>query len=243
MNNPGESIQKEMDRILSEEFFPIFMVSLCWILFTVYIWGQWYFKWSMKPIEVTIVAVFMIGYTIYKFIYLRKDYRNLKQGLEGEKAIGQFLELIRDQDCRVFHDIITDKANIDHIFISPKGIFVIETKTYSKPNEGKPIIDFNGERILVNGFEPDRNPVSQTHGLVSWLHEMLLESTGRKFPIKGVIVFPGWFIENKATNKGKLWVLNPKSLPAYMENEPNQLKLEEISLISSRIKAHRQNEK
>ncbi|GAC1374017.1 MAG: hypothetical protein NVSMB40_10890 [Aquirhabdus sp.] len=243
MRNPGESIQEEIERQFSEEFAPFIMVSLCSIYFATYTWGQWYFKWSPQPVAMTFVALLMFGYTIYKFFNVRKDIKNLRQGLEGEKAIGQFLELIRDQDCRVFHDIITDKANIDHIFISPKGIFVIETKTYSKPTDIKPVIDFNGERILVNGFEPDRNPVAQTNGLVGWLQEMLLESTGRKFPIKGVIVFPGWYIENNSPNKSKLWVLNPKALPAYMENEPNLFKIEDISLISSRITAHMRNVK
>lgn len=240
MNNPGESIQNEIERQFSEEFAPFFMSAIFAILFACYTWGQWYFKWSPQPIAMTLVAVLALGYTVYKFITVRKDIRNLRLGLDGEKAIGQFLELIRDQDCRVFHDIITDKANIDHIYISTKGIFLIETKTYSKPNEGKPIIEFNGERVLINGFEPDRNPVTQVHGLVGWLQDMLFESTGQKFPIKGVIVFPGWYIENKSTNKTKVWVLNPKALPAFMENESNLLKIEDVSLISSRIKAYMQ---
>jgi hypothetical protein len=189
----------------------------------------------------TIVAVFTVGYTIYKFFQVRKYHRNLKQGLAGEKAVGQFLELIRDQDCRVFHDITADNSNIDHIYISPKGIFVIETKTYSKPPHGKSTINFDGERILVNGFEPERNPINQVRGLTQWLQDMLFESTGRKFPIKGVVVFPGWFIDNKTKTRSNFWVLNPRALPAYIENESNVLKMEEVALIASRINTHMQN--
>lgn len=83
----------------------------------------------------------------------------LRLGMEGEKYVGQSLEALRRQECQGFHDLLGDGFNIDHVVVAPQGVFVIETKTRSKPARGPVTIDFDGERVLVNGFAPDRDPV------------------------------------------------------------------------------------
>ena len=133
------------------------------------------------------------------------------------KAVGQYLEDLRRQGCRVFHDILGDGFNIDHVVVSPRGIFVIETKTYSKSSRGRGVVEFDGERILVNGLEPERNAVRQVRALAARLKHLLAESTGRRFPVRCVVMFPGWFVENRAKGPSDVWVLNPKGLPAFIE--------------------------
>lgn len=59
------------------------------------------------------------------------------------------------------HDEIGQGFNLDHVLIGSAGVFTIETKTLSKPVRGQARIKFDGERFLVNGFEPDRDPVIQ----------------------------------------------------------------------------------
>lgn len=110
--------------------------------------------------------------------------------------------------------------NLDHVVVSPRGIFVIETKTYRKSNRGRGVVEFDGERILVNGVEPERNAVTQVRALAAWLRDLLAESTGRRFPIRCAVVFPGWFVEKRAKRASHVWVLNPEGLPAFIEHEP-----------------------
>jgi hypothetical protein len=50
-----------------------------------------------------------------------------------------------------YHDIVGDSFNVDHVVISAKGIYVIETKTYSKPASGAANITYDGQQLLVNG--------------------------------------------------------------------------------------------
>lgn len=59
---------------------------------------------------------------------------------------------------------------------------------------GKQKIIYNGEAILLNGTVENKKPVIQVKAAASWLRELLGESTGKKFKIKPVVVFPGWFI-------------------------------------------------
>lgn len=57
----------------------------------------------------------------------------------------------------MFHDVVGDGFNVDHILIGPAGVFTVETKTHSKPKGNSQIV-FDGETIRIDGFEPDRDP-------------------------------------------------------------------------------------
>jgi hypothetical protein len=58
----------------------------------------------------------------------------------------------------------------------------------------------------------------------------LLEMTaGKKFPVRGVVVFPGWFVEQRAP-RGSVWVLEPKALPAFIEKEPALVAPSDVAL-------------
>lgn len=203
-------------------------------------WIRWFSASPPQPYWITAFAVFLVGCAAYKFVTVRNHLKALKLGLEGEKAVGQYLEDLRSQGCRVFHDIVGTGFNIDHVVVSPHGIFVIETKTYSKPKRGEAVVEFDGERILANGIEPERDAVSQVRALGHWLRDLLAESTGQRFTVQCAVVFPGWFVESRGKNRGDVWVLNPKGLPVFIENEPIVLKTEDVALVSSRIITHMQ---
>lgn len=240
LRNPGESLQEERQRLIEDEWIPYAFVAVMMVLVAFAEWGRWYFKTPPQPIAMSVVALLAVGYGMYKFITLRKPLKALQLGLDGEKAVGQYLEDLRRQGCRVFHDIVGDGFNIDHVVVSTHGIFVIETKTYSKPIRGQAVVEFDGERLLVNGREPERNAVNQVRALGRWLLDLLSESTGKRFPIRCAVVFPGWFINDHAKTKSDVWVLNPKGLPAFIENEPAHMNPEDVALVSSRIVAHMQ---
>jgi hypothetical protein len=240
MRNPGESIQREMGNLLEDEWVPSVFFATVIVLFAGYEWMRSFFALPPQPLWMTACALLAVGYAAYKFVTIRKRFKALKLGLEGEKTVGQYLEDLRSQGCRVFHDIVGNRFNIDHVVVSPHGIFVIETKTYSKPSRGEAFVEFDGERILVNGIEPDRNAVRQVRAAGDWLRDLLTESTSRKFSIKCAVVFPGWFVEDRAKNKSDVWVLNPKALPSFIEHEPVLLTTEDVALASSRIISHMQ---
>jgi hypothetical protein len=117
--------------------------------------------------------------------------------------------------------------------IHKSGIYVIETKTFSKPEKGIPIVTYDGERVLVNGKEPNGNPVIQVKAASNWLKELLKESTGKDCNPRPVVVFPGWFVEPTVEAKNSdVWVLNPKALPAFISRSKSQLENDEINLFS-----------
>ena len=69
--------------------------------------------------------------------------------MDWERAVGQTLEALRRKGYRVFHDLIGEGFNLDHVIISEHGVFSVETKTYSKPAKGGCKIIYNGDGYLL----------------------------------------------------------------------------------------------
>lgn len=167
---------------------------------------------------------------VWKIARFRKELKALKLGLDGEKAVGQYLERLRANGYQVFHDIPGDNFNIDHVVVGPTGIYTVETKTWSKPTDRNAIITFDGTRLLRDGNDVKRDPIVQCRAQATWLRQLLEESTGRKLAIHPVLVFPGWFVE--ADNNKGLWVLEPKQLVGFLRQSNKTLTTEEVHLVS-----------
>ena len=93
----------------------------------------------------------ILAFAAYRFCKGLPRLHALKLGRDGEKAVGQFLESLRERGYRVFHDVVGGNFNLDHVLIDPAGVFTVETKTHSKPN-GDVRVTFDGETIRIDGF-------------------------------------------------------------------------------------------
>ena len=164
--------------------------------------------------------------------------------LDSSAAVAQYLERFRADGYHVFHDVLSDGSNIDHVLIGPAGLFTIETKTWSKPAYGQPEIDFDGEAISSHGSGKDRNSVIQARAQADWLRRILQASTGRQPAIMPVVVFPDWFIRSSSRPRRPLWVLEPKALSSWLANQPKVLTAEDIHLFAFHLSLYiRGNEK
>ena len=140
------------------------------------------------------------------------------------------LEALRTAGYSVFHDVLGDGFNVDHVVVGPAGVFTIETKAWSKPAKGAAEITFDGESLLAAGREPERNPVVQAKAQANWLRQILAESTGKPYSVWPVVLFPGWFVKNSRESFTNLWVLEPKAFNKFLANEKIELAPEDISL-------------
>jgi len=232
LRNPGQSLDEQRDDLLYNKVLAPSLYALFLVLLAGLEWGRYYFPQKPSPIFFTIVAVFGIGYAVIQIKRTWPAVHALQQGRDGEKVVGQFLERLRERGYQVFHDVVGSGFNVDHVLIGPAGLFTIETKMHSKSPGPEAKVTFDGERILVDGFEPDRDPVVQAKAQAGWLRELLAESTGRKFPARPVILFPGWWVEQGKGTTREVWVLEPKALPAFLDHEPVILTAEDVKLAS-----------
>jgi len=227
---PGESVDREIDHWINDDFLgPVIGAgSFCLIAFLE--WYGYLTQSPRRPYLFTVVAAVALAYAGWRFFVVRRKVGNLRQGRDGERVVGQFLERLRAVGGQVFHDIPGDGFNLDHVVISTHGIYAIETKTWSKPwPHARVVVD--GDTLTVAGEVPDRNPIGQVSSCVRWLERQLKESTGKKFFVRGVVVFPGWFVEQRGS-RGEVWVLEPKALPAFIEKAPEMIGPSDVALVA-----------
>jgi hypothetical protein len=157
-------------------------------------WYRWFTQAPPHPILYSIMAVILIVIAVFKFAVIRSRVADLNLGRKGELVVGQLLEEARRLDYQVFHDIVGRDYNIDHVLVGPGGIFSIETKSVSKPRRGKTEVHFDGEKVLINGIQPDRDPIVQCKAQARELRNLIAEMTGRKYAVQPILVYPGWFV-------------------------------------------------
>ncbi len=233
MRLPGQSIVAEARRLWDDNTAPWLIVALFFVLFAAFEWFAFLRGMPRNPVVFTVAAGLVTVIAGWKLARAIPRMRQLRLGLEGEQAVGQFLEgQLGIRGYRVFHDIVGPDFNIDHVLIGPTGIYTVETKTLSKPVAGDARISFDGSSLMVAGRPLDRDPIRQAHAQAAWLRRLLQESTGRTHIVFPTVLFPGWFVEQAPGSLDRLWVLEPKALPAFLDRREPRLPAEDVHLIA-----------
>lgn len=232
---PGQSLAEERDQILEDKLTLPLVAAVLLLVLAGLEWWRYFVPQRPSPWAATFMATVGVAYLVWQVFKYRPRLRQLRQAIDGERAVGQYLERLREEGYHVFHDLIGDGFNIDHAVVGPAGVFTIETKTWSKPAKGEPRIDFDGERIVAAGYEPDRDPIVQAKAQSSWLRRLIEETTGRRVAVRPVVVFPGWFVKQSEGSTRDVWVLEPKALPAFLAHEENRLSPEDVKLVSYHV--------
>lgn len=236
LRNPGQSIDEEIDKFLYDEVMLYFLIAFMSIVFALLEWWRFLRKDPYNPIMYTIISIVLILYSTYKIIKAKKRIDLLKLGRDGERAVGQYLELLREEGCKIFHDLIGNNFNVDHVIISKHGIFTVETKTYSKPAQGKAIIRYDGNNLTINGRSSFNNLLVQAKAEATWLRNLVKDSTGKEFQVKPVIVFPGWYVENESAGfNPDVWVISPKSISSFLPKSGIYLSQDDLMMCAFHI--------
>ena len=236
LRQPGQSIQEQIDKIFEDKVIPYILFPAFMFIFAVIEWVRFIYPSKPQPIIATIIVLISIAYCAPKIIRVRREIVNLRLGSDGEKIVAQTLDDLRQDGCVILHDIIGDEFNVDHIVVSTKGIFVIETKTYSKPDKNSKV-HFDGEsKLEIDGIGDKSSVIDQVMANSKWIQEILKKSTGRIFNTRPVVLFPGWWTDSDSHKK--VWVLEPKGLVKFIKNEKDNLPPEDVALVVDRLSIH-----
>ena len=223
-----QSIQEQLDRLIDGKYTGYVMAMILVVFLTGIEWYRWYFHVPLMPILATVVTLGVLLFCIPKVLNIHRQAKSLILDRDGDKEVGEYLEHLRRDGCIVFHDITGDNFNLDHVILSTKGIYAVETRTYSKPLGNGAKINYDGEHLDIDGFGNQDDILLLTKAECLWLRGLLRESTGREFSIKPVVMFPGWQVESR--NHDKHWVLNPESLPQFIQDQEDTLTNEDVQL-------------
>lgn len=210
----GESTERARGNVFLDRTLPAFMLAIFTGLFATFeaLRGVGV---AMSPWHNVVIfgAVCVISITL--MLRTKKELVTYSQGADGERIVGEHLEILIAGGYRVIHDVQADGFNVDHVVIGPAGVFAIETKTYSKP-AGNPKVRYDGAALHVDGVTLTNDPIGQVKGCARHIKELLGAATGdSRIYVKPVLVFPGWFVEENYN--ADVWVLSHKQFKRWLD--------------------------
>lgn len=181
-------------------------------------------------------AVILVAWLIRKIVLLRKERKAWEAGYLGELATAQALNKLTSHGCLVFHDLPTNRANIDHVVITPKAVFAVETKWRSK-GDGKAgaEVRYDGEMLRFPGYRTDQ-PLHQIRGLAQWLGKYLHGETGQAVRIIPVVALPGWYVTlEKGSATADVKVINEKWQKTFLDIGGPEISQEQLVRIANAV--------
>ncbi|MBR3070388.1 nuclease-related domain-containing protein [Fibrobacter sp.] len=230
----GESLQRKIDADY-EQYFCIWGFFLAFFVLTVYIWLFYFGVWNITLGLAITFSVFTFGVLVYgirKSLKLIRHMRNCYKGMEGERLVGEMLNKLSCDSIRVFHDVCGDCFNVDHLIISTRGIFTIETKHYDRKKGYKFL--YQDGKLLFNG-RVCKTLLNQMDGEANFISEKLESLCGRNYPVQKVAIIVGAYIENPARDFSRYWILNESGFPKFFSNAKESLSIDEVRSIANQV--------
>lgn len=160
---PGQSLEEEIDRVLNERVLFLFLFGLVMLLLGIYQIWEYFDPAEIHPLATAIVVLPCLAVSWTLGWRQLKRVRSLRQGRDGERIVAEALNALRQRGFVAIHDLVDREGNfnIDHVLVGPTGVFVIETKTWSKPPGIAKIDHIDIDTIRVPGTIPDRDPLTR----------------------------------------------------------------------------------
>lgn len=167
---------------------------------------------------------------------------NFRLGYMGECMVAEELEKFRLSGWKVLHSFSFNAENtsyhtgdIDHILISDRGVFCVETKALRVHHVigGKKLSFHKGAIWTAKGKKLDRpDPVKQAKRNAMRLRKLLKDNISEitSSPIiRSIIVFPGWYVEEeRQDDEVYVYVLNHERIGQLLEQQPEQVLPESV---------------
>ena len=210
----GESLQEKIRdyefKVVEQYMFPAFFFVI-----TAFLWYIYLASVQVNLFFVSLFTVAMLVLAVRGYVKIKKTKQVLKhyrKGLEGERLVGETLNRLSSESTFVFHDIPGNRFNVDHIIVSTRGIFVIETKHFNREicNE----FFYDGSmiyRVMKDGRKfPCPKLLPQIDGEARFIEKEIEHRTEMKLPVVKVAILIGSYIGGTENFKD-YWLLNESS--------------------------------
>jgi len=163
------------------------------------------------------------------------------KGWKGERKVRRYILKGMNKNDVLINDVIVPgddgkTSQIDHVLVSSKGIFVVETKNYSGRIYGKDG-DMNWTQVLAYGHNKNRlySPVFQNTTHIRRLNSLF---PNEKLNMNNVVVFA----QGNVKYIDSEYVFAPRELKRYLKGCRNDLLQEsDIQRIAGAINTYKEN--
>jgi len=171
--------------------------------------------WQTDDTIYLLIGLSVSAILTWRLVRQMPELRKMKQGIRAEQAAAQELAEVLAGKNRIIHDVQAKDFNIDHVVITPGGIFAVETKSRLKPPAGQGAeavkVIYDGKCLKFPGWT-ETAPIEQARRQADWLARHLQAETGERLRVFPVLALPGWFVENAARITDEMVrVINPKN--------------------------------
>lgn len=209
LRSPGTTVQLRIEALSLDimAYIAVFP-TIPLLIYAVYLPLRQTTKTTIQSDVIVLACVFGVllwaGFKVYR---LMTERNNCRLGLDAEMAVGQELNQLMADGCRVYHDFPAENFNIDHIVVGPTGVFAVETKGRTKAlrRKGKveATVTYDGELLqFPNSYETE--PLLQAQRQADWLREWLTGTVGEPVYVQPVLALPGWYVVRKVDRPIKL---------------------------------------
>lgn len=239
LQNPGQSAGRLARDLLDNKVLPWLVLAAFGGAVAMMEWISWLFRLPPAPIVATLIAVGLAGFAWYRVRKTMPLIRQYARGRDGEIAVGQYLEDLRRDGYHVFHDIPSEKGNVDHVLIGPGGVFAIETKTIAKPVGRMSAVVYDGKQVTVDGQVPDRDPVAQVRAASEQIAATIERFLGRRLAVRPVLLYPGWYA--RQPSRSDIWVMNENTVVKWVRRNYKTLPQEDVQQAAAALDMYVRN--
>ena len=232
LRGPGYSLGVDIEEIGNDLTWDVVVLATVPLLILALYLAQAHIRGGLStmshliPIYAAGVLV-MLGIFVAKMKKRAEQLDRLRTGYDAEVAVGQELDKLMRSGAYVFHDFPAEGFNIDHVVVSTQGVFVVETKGYTKSTslKGKEAatVVFDGQVLKFPTWSPTSKPLDQAARQATWFAKWASSAVGDEVSARPVLALPGWFVQR--TGQGSVAVFSGGELPGLLRTTPGRTNL------------------
>ena len=208
---PGHSLRLKVEGFDSQIGLHLMAITVVpTMIFAAHVSQSYYGRVPESALRTGVLAAMFVAFiaVVGKRLLRLVDQRRLfALGLDGELATAEELNQLMRDGCRVFHDVPIQYGNVDHVVVSPSGVYAVNTKMLGKRPKGN-----DNAEVTVDHFTniiqfPDRPYHIQVDKLkmeAKCLSRWLTSAIGAKkeVVVEPMLALPGWFIREADRPRG-----------------------------------------
>ena len=220
LRGPGESLRRKLEELedqISEKLAMAYVLPL--VCTSVILLQPHRTLLSPATVGAAVVSIPTFVFLCQRLMRLLDQKRNYRLGLSGERAVGEELNQLMLQGCRVYHDVPNDPyGNIDHVLITPSGVYAVETKARRKQEatakDAHKVI-FDGCSLQFGEGRQEHRCLDQAKQQASRLSDWLSKAVGEAVEVQPVLALPGWFVERRG--RGAVIVVSGRAVKTLVK--------------------------
>lgn len=227
-HSAGEQLRSRMQEH-SDEMMGAWMLMLMSGPLFMLAWALQFVPWrhvgfGVREAISIIGAVVLFALGLRSFLRHAALRRRAREGLAAERMTAQELNRLVGSGCQVLNDVPADGFNLDHVVVGPRGVVMIETKSFKKPPKAAGDrhfkVQYDGNGLLFSDWATTE-PITQARNQAQWLARYLRNTIARDIPVVPAVALPGWWIDQcKSAMQSDVRVFSPAGRGAQFMLDP-----------------------